>query len=353
MLSGGEALRGGPVRVPHRGTPWPSARGFLAPRAHAILAPQMPAQNQDRVPAIRKAALLTAIKTPYLPSGKCDLVAFDALVRSQIEHGVEGLIIGGTTGEGHLMSWDEHIMMIAHTANVFKGEVLVVGNTGSNSTREALHASEQGFAVGMDAALHINPYYGKTSRAGLLAHFNAALSCGPAILYNVPSRTGQDIPEDVITEVAAHKNFLGVKECTGNERIASRTERGIGSWSGNDDEAHAARHAHGALGVISVTSNLVPGLFSRLMHGGPNSELARRLEGLMAWLFCEPNPIPLNTALAMCGLARPVFRLPYVPLCREKREEGAALLREFQEDIPGCREVRVMEDSEFVCLDSF
>ncbi|CAD7701536.1 unnamed protein product [Ostreobium quekettii] len=323
------------------------------PRAHAVLAPEMPSQKQERVPAIRKAALLTAIKTPYLPSGKCDLVAFDAMVRAQVEAGVDGVIIGGTTGEGHLMSWDEHIMLIAHTANVFSGEILVVGNTGSNSTREALHASHQGFAVGMDAALHINPYYGKTSREGLLAHFRAALSCGPGILYNVPSRTGQDIPEDVIIEAAEHKNFLGVKECTGNARIAARADKGIGSWSGNDDEAHEARHNHGAFGVISVTSNLVPGLFSRLMHGGPQPELAASLQGLMAWLFCEPNPIPLNTALAMCGLARPVFRLPYVPLCREKREEGAALLREFREHIPGCREVRVMEDDEFVCLEEF
>ena len=120
------------------------------------------------------------------------------------------------------MSWDEHIMLIAHTVNTFGGDLLVVGNTGSNSTREALHATSQGFAVGMHAALHINPYYGKTSRAGLLQHFAAALDEGPTIIYNVPGRTGQDIPDDVVDQLAAHANFLGVKECTGNARIQVR-----------------------------------------------------------------------------------------------------------------------------------
>ena len=106
----------------------------------------------------------------------------------QLASGVDGLVIGGTTGEGQLMSWDEHVMLIAHTVNAFGGSkgskvsgeksLLVVGNTGSNATREALHATEQGFAVGMDCSLQINPYYGKTSAAGLLRHFGAALSEG-------------------------------------------------------------------------------------------------------------------------------------------------------------------------------
>ena len=219
--------------------------------------------------------LCAAIKTPYLPNGKFDLSAYDNLVDQQIKHGVEGLIIGGTTGEGHLMTWDEHIMLIAHTVNVFGRQIKVIGNTGSNSTREALHATEQvrargrragaleaaaarpdpehpaqrarsqppeglpgqrlqlmrqpascrgacpalqpgrqagrqpgsalpgpnphpappppaaqGFAVGMHASLQINPYYGKTSLTGLREHFRAVLGEGPAIIYNVPGRTG-------------------------------------------------------------------------------------------------------------------------------------------------------------------
>lgn len=137
---------------------------------------------------LTKARLITAVKTPYQRNGKFDLVAYDALVQHQIENGVEGLIVGGTTGEGQLMSWDEHVMLIAHTVNHFGRDILVIGNTGSNSTREALHATQQGFAVGMHASLQINPYYGKTSETGLLHHLNSVLDEGPGIIYNVPAR---------------------------------------------------------------------------------------------------------------------------------------------------------------------
>ena len=295
---------------------------------------------------------IAAIKTPYLPNGKFDLDAFDRLVEYQIDNGTEGLIIGGTTGEGHLMSWDEHIMLIAHTVNQFGRRIKVIGNTGSNSTREALHATEQGFAVGMHAALHINPYYGKTSTLGLKAHFNAVLEEGPAMLYNVPGRTAQDIPDEVIVGLSEHENFLGVKECTGNDRIKSYSQQGVVCWSGNDDEAHDARHHAGAAGVVSVVSNLIPGVFSRLMREQDDEKNAS-LQELIAWLFCEPNPIAINTALAMCGLVKPVFRLPYVPLPKSKREEGAALLQALATDLPGVTDIRAMEDDEFVHLSHF
>ena len=188
----------------------------------AVLAPTAHQAGVDTVDSLRRLSLITAIKTPYLENGKFDLEAYDRIVEHQIESGVEGLVIGGTTGEGQLMSWDEHVMLIAHTVNTFGRRVSVIGNTGSNSTREALHATEQGFAVGMHASLQINPYYGKTSVAGLLRHFGAVLREGPAIVYNVPARTGQDIPDAVIDELGTHPNFLGVKECTGNDRIQVR-----------------------------------------------------------------------------------------------------------------------------------
>jgi len=100
------------------------------------------------VDKVKETRLITALKTPYLPNGKVDLAAYDALVEKQIEAGVGGLIVGGTTGEGQLMSWDEHIMLIAHTAKLYGDKLVIVGNTGSNSTREAVHATSQGFAVG-------------------------------------------------------------------------------------------------------------------------------------------------------------------------------------------------------------
>lgn len=277
------------------------------------------------VQELRNSSLMTAIKTPYLNNGQFDLKAYDELVEKQIQNGVEGLIIGGTTGEGHLMSWDEHIMLIAHTVYKFGTRVKVIGNTGSNNTAEALHATEQGFAVGMHAALQINPYYGKTSHTGMLAHFQRCLELGPAIIYNVPGRTGQDIPPSVVEEIAKHENFIGMKECVGNDRIRYYTERGITCWSGNDDQCFEAKHSCGASGVISVTSNVVPGLMRRLMDSN-DPELNQKLGPLFDWMFCEPNPITLNTVLSMSGAIKPVFRLPYYPLSEEQQKVGIEVL---------------------------
>lgn len=251
------------------------------------------------------------------------------------------------------MSWDEHLMLIAWTVRNFGDKLKVVGNTGSNSTREAVHATEQGFAVGMHASLQINPYYGKTSTPGLVTHFEAALNEGPAIVYNVPGRTGQDIPDDVILGLYKHPNFLGVKECTGNNRILSYSEKGVTCWSGNDDECHEGRHKYRGYGVISVAANFVPGAWAKLMGPEPDYELMDKLMPFTRWLFHEPNPIPLNTAMAMCGLCKPVFRAPYTFCTKEQRIEGARLMNDIIEYMPGVEEVKVLEDSDFKVVTKF
>lgn len=225
---------------------------------------------------------------------------------------------------------------------------------GSNSTREAIHATEQGFAVGMHGALHINPYYGKTSTDGLLAHFNSVLAIGPAIIYNVPGRTGQDISPSVIDKLSRHPNLVGVKECVGNERIEGYTRQGLTIWSGNDDQFHDARWDFGARGVISVVSNLVPRLVHKLLFESRNSELNEKLMPLINWLFVEPNPIGLNTALAQLGMIRPVFRLPYVPLSIEKRREFVQIVHAIgREHFIGDKDVQTLEDDEFSLLGRF
>jgi len=308
-------------------------------------------KNRTQVDEIKKLRLITAIKTPYLPDGRFDLEAYDSLVNMQIVNGVEGVIVGGTTGEGQLMSWDEHIMLIGHTVNCFGDAIKVIGNTGSNSTREAIHATEQGFAVGMHAALHINPYYGKTSHEGLMLHFRSVLSMGPTIIYNVPGRTGQDIPPSVIKKLAESPNFAGVKECVGNDRVNEYTDNGMVVWSGNDDQCHDARWNYGARGVISVTSNLVPGLMHNLIFNGKDEALNKMLLPLMDWLFCEPNPIALNTALAQLGVIRPIFRLPYAHLPTEKRMQFCNIVRDIgRKQFIGNRDVQVLEDEDFILL---
>jgi 4-hydroxy-tetrahydrodipicolinate synthase len=295
------------------------------------------------VASIKKASLITAIKTPYLANGEIDLVTFDKLVETQIASGVDGIIVGGTTGEGQLMNWEEHLMLIAHSVNQFKDRLLIVGNTGSNNTKEAIKATEYGFATGMDAALQINPYYGRSSTQGVIAHFEKVLEIGPAFIYNVPGRTGQDLTPDIIERLADNANFIGVKECAGNERIAYYENKGIACWSGNDDEAHDARHIANAHGVISVTSNLIPSVFRELMDS-ENSQLNNDCQKLISWLFCEPNPIAINTALSLTGAVKPVFRLPYVPLTDTQIELGLDLMSHFEGKLVGEKLTRLNQN---------
>ena len=298
---------------------------------------------------IHSASLMTAIKTPYTSDGELDLDTFDQLAEAQIAAGVEGLIIAGTTGEGHLMDWEEELMLIAHAAHRFGDRLLIVGNTGSNNTREAVRATRFGFSVGMHAALQINPYYGKTSDRGLREHFQRLLDLGPAIIYNVPARTGQDLQPALIEDLAQHSNLLGVKECAGNERMGHYESKGIACWSGNDDQCFEGRHRHGAHGVISVIANVVPGLMRKLMDTD-NPALNERLQPLMAWLFHVPSPNALNTLLAMTGAVQPVFRLPYAPVDKAAREQALALLSELDKSDWVGNKLNVMDDSDFMLV---
>ena len=294
----------------------------------------------------KEASLITAIKTPYTSKGEVDLNTYDILVQKQIDAGVDGIVVGGTTGEGHLLSWEEHLILIAHSVHKFGEKLLIIGNTGSNNTSEAIKATKNGFAAGMDATLQINPYYGRTSIAGVIEHFTRTLDIGPAFIYNVAGRTGQDLTPDIIETLAKHKNFIGVKECGGNERIAYYEKQGIACWSGNDDECHDARHEHGAHGVISVTSNIIPSKMRQLIDN-QNVELNSQLQGLIQWLFCEPNPIAINTALMMTGAVPANFRLPYIALTKEQRQHGLALLSQIDaKDIVG-NSLSLLEDTAF------
>ncbi len=298
---------------------------------------------------ILSSRLMTAIKTPYLPNGEIDLDAYDRLAEAQIQAGVEGFVVAGTTGEGHLMDWEEELMLIAHTVDRFGDRVVVIGNTGSNNTREAEKATRYGFSVGMHAALQINPYYGKASEPGLRAHFQRLLDLGPAIVYNVPSRTGQDLAPELIEELAQHANFLGVKECAGNDRMAHYEAQGIACWSGNDDQCFEGRHRSQAHGVISVAGNVVPALMRRLMDAD-DPELNEQLQPLFAWLFQVPSPNGLNTLLSMLGVIQPVFRLPYVPLEASAREEAVQLFDALGTENWVGSSISVMQDKDFVIV---
>mmetsp|Transcript_58827 Transcript_58827/g.154951 ORF Transcript_58827/g.154951 Transcript_58827/m.154951 type:complete len:318 (+) Transcript_58827:134-1087(+) len=308
----------------------------------------MPANAADVIAKIKTIRLMTAIKTPYKADGDIDLEAFDKHCEHQIANGVDALIIGGTTGEGHLMSWDEHLFLIAHVKAKFGDKFMIVGNTGTNHTGEAVYATKKGFAAGMDCALLINPYYGKTSDKGIVMHIEATLKFGPGIIYNVPGRTGQDIKPEVIMQLAANPNFVGVKECMGHERIELLSKKGVACWSGNDDEAHVSTKKHGGVGVISVTSNIVPALMHKLMYGDLDEALDAKMQPLFKWLFEEPNPIAVNTLMMQMGCCSPVFRLPYTHRSQDKRVAIVEIMAAIgNEHTPSGKAPAVLEDSDF------
>lgn len=297
--------------------------------------------------SIRKKKLITAIKTPYKKKGEIDYEKFNELLQRQIKGGVDGIIVGGTTGEGHLLSWKEHSDLIAYASKKFGSKLLIVGNTGSNNTKECLDATAEGFKNGMHAALLINPYYGKTSKAGLIAHFKDALALGPGIIYNVPNRTAQDIPVSVVVALnELSGNLVGVKECMGNERIAEYYEKGIFCWTGNDEQTFDAYHKFNALGVVSVVANVVPEILSDILNNN-NEKLDQELRPLIHWLSSEPNPIPLNSILSDMKLINPVFRRPYLPLPKDNRQEGLLILQKLKKEYVG---LVPLDDSDFIII---
>lgn len=296
---------------------------------------------------IRKKSLITAIKTPYLKNRSIDIQAYDRLIKRQIMHGVDGVIVGGTTGEGHLMDWEEHLELIRHSVQHYGKDLLIVGNTGSNNTKESVFATREGFKAGMHAALLINPYYGKTSSQGMLEHLKRGLDVGPGIIYSVPQRTAQEISVAVMEQLAKHPNFVGVKECI-KERIPLYYKLGIACWSGNDDTAFELRHKEKSLGVISVASNVIPSWMRKLIDVD-DPALNTNLLPVFDWLFQEPNPIPLNSLLADMRLISPVFRLPYLPLPYQARKTGLDLIKNLmpaEVDIG----LKVLEDQDFVIV---
>lgn len=174
------------------------------------------------------------------------------------------------------------------------------------------------------------------------------MAFGPAIIYNVPSRTGQDMKPELLARIKDHENFAGVKECMGVDRCKVLADMGMAVWSGNDDLSHDERHLSGAMGVISVTANVVPGLMRRLMDER-DEELNAQLKPLYSWLFTEPNPIGLNTMLMMLDMACPVNRLPYTNRDVTARNEAIEIINKIGvEHFPqGPKGLRVMDDDEF------
>lgn len=263
---------------------------------------------------------ITALVTPFARDGSVDYGALRALVEEQTAAGVEGICSVGTSGESPTLTHEEHHRVIEKTIEFAAGKCTIVAGTGANSTAEALSLTRAAIACGgADACLQVTPYYNKPNPEGLYRHFMSVADLGlPVILYNVPGRTGREIPLSVVKRLAAHPNVVAIKEAAGSvDRVSAVRDDapGLTVLSG-DDSLALPMIAVGASGVISVASNVIPremGDMVRLALAGDfvrARALHEKYYRLFRDLFIDVNPVMVKEALAAMGRCERVFRLP-------------------------------------------
>lgn len=279
----------------------------------------------------------TALVTPFTASGSVDVDRLRALVEYQIGGGIRLLVPCGTTGESATMTDEEDQLVIKTTVDVARDRAKVIAGTGSNSTAAAIEYSQTARDLGADAVLSVAPYYNKPTQEGLYAHFRAVAESVPdvpVVIYNVPGRTSSNISAETTVKLARDvENIVAVKEASGNlsqiMEIIRNRPKGFRVLSG-DDSFTLAIIALGGEGLISVASNEIPELMSRLIDfalaGNWNEARALhyRLLPLLEANFIESSPGPVKAAMAMMDLIEENFRLPLVPI----QEKSRARLRE-------------------------
>ena len=262
----------------------------------------------------------TALITPMTEDG-VDYPALGKLIDWQIDEGINGLVIAGTTGEGSTLTDAEHREVLRYSVERAAGRVPIIAGTGSNDTSYAVDLTAYASEIGADAMLVVTPYYNKATQNGLIKMFHtiADASTKPIILYNIPSRTGVNIEPETFVALAEHPNITAIKEASGNISKIVETAALVGDkldiYSGNDDQI-VPLLAMGGAGVISVLSNVLPRktveLCDRFFAGDVAGSAALQLElfPLVRALFSEVNPIPVKAAMAEMGFCQNILRLP-------------------------------------------
>jgi len=277
----------------------------------------------------------TAIVTPFR-NGEVDFDSFGQLIEGQLEGGVDGLVPIGTTGESPTVDFDEHMKVIDFVVNAVNKRCPVIVGSGGNSTKEAIHLTKHAAEAGADASLQVTPYYNKPTAEGLYRHFlTVAEESGvPIVVYNVPGRTGREIPIEVITRLAPHPLVIAVKEAGGSvDRVSAiRSACDITVLSG-DDSLTLPMMSVGGKGVVSVASNVIPAEVTQMTHAALAGDWDRareihyRLYPLFRDLFVETNPIPVKAALAMLGRIEEEYRLPMCAMSEGNRPTLLASMR--------------------------
>lgn len=271
----------------------------------------------------------TALVTPFL-NGDVNYPMMEQLLRRQLDAGVKAVVISGTTGEAPTLSDEEKLELFRRAKEFVGDECQIIAGTGCNSTARTAELSFAAQEEGVDGLLIVSPYYNKATPEGLVAHYlTIAHSVSiPIILYNVPSRTGVDIPVSVYRRLAPLPNVIGVKEAATDLTKVTRTCHTCGDffvWTGNDELTVPAMSL-GAQGVISVLSNVIPAetiaMTSAMLAGDLDTatSLQQQFQPLIDLLFCEVNPIPVKAAMKYIGYDCGGCRLPLTELSKENRK---------------------------------
>ncbi len=280
----------------------------------------------------------TALVTPF-HHGQVDYTVLEALVERQISAGVAGIVPVGTTGESPTLSVEEHLEVIRFVAEKVARRCQVIAGTGANSTEEAIRLTKAVENMPVDATLQVTPYYNKPSAEGLYRHFVAVAECSrlPIVLYNVPGRTGKEIPLEVVARLASHPQVAAIKEAAGSvERVNAIGRLCDLTVLSGDDSLALPMMSVGARGVISVLSNVAPAPYvemCRLALAGdfPGAQaIHRRFYPLAHDLFLEANPIPVKAAMADMGLLEEEYRLPLCEMGAANRETLRQTLRSLE-----------------------
>ncbi len=279
----------------------------------------------------------TAIITPF-KNGSIDYANFKNIIEGQIAGNIDAIVVAGTTGEAATLTHEEHMDCMKFVVDTVAGRVPVIAGTGSNDTAYGIELSKYACEIGADALLLVTPYYNKATPKGLINSFIATAEATnkPIILYNVPSRTGCNIPLSVYKELAKHERIVAVKEASGNisaiAELIAECGDSLDIYSGNDDQIVPIMSL-GGKGVISVLSNVLPkethDMTKFCLNGDFKSaaELQLKYLDLINALFCEVNPIPAKTAMAEMGLCDIEMRLPLCEMADATKERLVASLK--------------------------
>ena len=284
----------------------------------------------------------TALITPFRDD-RIDAAAFQALIERQIAAGITGIVPVGTTGESPTLDMDEHIEVIRLAVEFAAGRCQVLAGTGANATKEAIELTQAAERLGATGTLQVCPYYNKPSQEGLYRHFKViAENTGlPVMLYSVPGRSGIEIGVETTARLAADRpNIVAIKEAGGSvERVNQLFQALPADFAilSGDDPLTLPFMACGAVGLVSVASNLVPEVLVKLVQTCLDGDFTGALAQQKQWyplfrglMSLDVNPVPIKTAVALQGHCEEELRLPLAPLSEVAKSQLVGLMKEFR-----------------------